>query len=370
MTDYELFIIARWAYSVGEEFISDVEYSTLEKDLKAKMPDDPYVNRPWSLDPCPTELLEKYGLERLKKHIKLSSNAESIPALTTEEELINMFSTLSSKSRLSFKIDGWHMCVHYYNGKYVSANTRGRTGTSKEAEVMKFIVPQEIPYKGRVMISGEVSMPNDRWELFKLKTGATAQRASVSTAIANADAENIKMLAFAIDADEDIPETADRYVLLRNMGFSTPYSVWVNDYEQLLKGIELMSRRSVSYNYLTDGLVIENPSIQYAIRLGAWKEEVLCSYVTGYSEKPGMYGVSEVLKIRPVEVKGNVRSQVNITNLQQIINNNLQIGLPVAFNVRSSANAVIDVTNTRRLQKEWYSRYEDYRKKIDKESVQ
>lgn len=370
MTDYEKYIIARWAYAIGEDFIGDIEYNELEKKMKAMMPEDEYCKRSWSLDPCPVELLEKYGLQRLRRNIKMGYNAESISAITTMEELRSEFFSLNKKSRLSFKIDGWNMNKNFYNKKYISGNTRGRTGGEKETDILLGIGPDSVPYTGRVTVTGEGSIPNDMWDMFQLKYGNTAQRNSVSTVIANGDKEAMSFLAFNIDVEDGLPFGVDKYELLTKLGFKTPSFIWVSNWQQLLKGIELMSKRSAYYNYLTDGLVLENEDTQRAIRLGAWSEEVYKSYVTGFEEKQGAYGKSMVVNIRDIFIRGNRRSSVNIYNIANIVENNLQIGFPIAFTVRSSANAVIDVGGTRRLQMEWESRYDKYREIIDKESQQ
>lgn len=367
MTDLERFIIARWAYAVGEDFIGDIEYNELEKKMKVEFPDNEYCKRSWSDDPCPIDLLDKYGLTRMKKVIKLSYNSESIPAITTMAELESYFGSLNKKSRLSFKIDGWNTETNYYNGSYISGNTRGRTGNQQEANVLRDVVPAKVPFKGRVMVTGEGNIPNDKWELFQLRYSNTAQRNSVSTVIATGESEYLTVLAFNIDVEGGLPEGTDKYKLLNELGFKTPSFVWVHDWKSLLKGIEIMSARSKFYNYLTDGLVIENEDIQMAIRLGAWSEEVFKSYVVGYEERQGMYGKSMVVRVEPVMVRGNKREYVNITNVANIIDNDLRIGYPIAFTVRSSAISVIDVGNTRRLQKEWAGRYEDYKEIIKKQ---
>ena len=367
MTDYEKYIIARWTYAIGEDFIGDIEYNELHRKMKELYPDDEYVKRSWSSDPCPIDLLDKYNLGRLKKVIKLSYNSESIPAITTMAELESYFRTLNKRSRLSFKIDGWNTETNYYNGKFISGNTRGRTGNQQEANVLRDVVPASIPFMGRVMITGEGNIPNDKWELFQLRYSNTAQRNSVSTVIATGESEYLTVLAFNIDTEEGLLEGTDKYELLHKLGFKTPYFIWVNNWEQLLKGIEFMSRRSKDYNYLTDGLVLENEDIQMAIRLGAWSEEIFKSYVVGYEERQGMYGKSMVIKVEPVVVRGNKREYVNITNVANIIDNNLQIGLPIAFTVRSSAISVIDVANTRKLQKEWSGRYNEYHEIIKRQ---
>ena len=94
------------------------------------------------------------------------------------------------------------------------------------------------------------------------------------------------------------------------------------------------------------------------------------SYVTGYIENRGSYGNSLVVSIYPVKVDGVTRSKVSVTNIGYIVENDLQIGSPIAFDIRSAANAVLNTTRTEELHRNWSNMYEDYRKMIEeKESL-
>ena len=58
MTDIVKYIIARWAYSVGQPIMSDAEYTILDRSMKARFPKNPYCQRSWSSDPCPVAMLK------------------------------------------------------------------------------------------------------------------------------------------------------------------------------------------------------------------------------------------------------------------------------------------------------------------------
>jgi hypothetical protein len=191
------------------------------------------------------------------------------------------------------------------------------------------------------------------------------QRASVRSAIARDAVDFLAFLAFNIFIENGV-ETGDQYVLLNQLGFTSPKFVWVNNFEELKKNIWYMSYINKAYNYLTDGLVIENGHYQYAIRLGAWEEHAMHSFVEGYEENQGMYGNYLKVKCYPISVEGKTFPRISINNIASIIENNLQIGYPIAFNLRSSANVVIDSAETDALQKQWAGRYEQYRDNIRK----
>ena len=267
------------------------------------------------------------------------------------------------KSRLSFKIDGWNTRVSYYNGRIVDVQTRGRSGNNLDIRNTASLFPKTIPIMGRVAVTGEMSIPNNKWEAFKLLTGNTDQRASVRTALARNDIDYLTFSAFNIFIENNT-EKFDQYTKLEELGFKHPFFVYVEDYQQLCSAMKYMSFINNGYELLTDGLVLENENIQYAIRLGAWEEHNMLSYVTGYEEGQGAYGVFLKILCNPIQVEGKTFSKISIKNIASIIENKLEIGSPIAFNLRSSANVVIDTIATRELQDKWYGNYDKFRESL------
>lgn len=359
------YIIARWCYAIGEDFIGDVEYTQIHNKLLEDFPDNEYVKRSWSDDPCPIELLEKYNMMHLYRDIQFSHKSESIRSINNEEEFECQFRGLNEESRLSFKLDGFNIQVNYFNGRPISAETRGRTGNSLNANAVLKIVPSKIPLLGCVKVTGETVIPNDKWKLMELETGNKSQRNSVSTALANDMTDYMKFVAFSIQADSAVI-TEDAYEMLSNFGFETPYYLMVKNYQQLQNGMRIFEKIYNHYNLPNDGLVIENSKYQLAIRLGAWKEESLQSYIVGYEENVGAYGTSMIVNIKPIEFDGATRRQVSVTNIQYILDYDLQIGSPIAFDIRSKTTAVLNTTRTKELHKTYEGRYEEYRIEVDK----
>lgn len=365
----EKYILARWMYLMGESFLSDPEYDRVEREFRLQYPDSPYATRPWSFDDCPEELLKKYGRSDLICTPTMGYAAESIYSINNEEEFNRTFTPLKKKSRLSFKIDGWNTRVSYFNGHIVKVESRGRSGNNLSMNNIYKLFPQSVPYRGRVAVTGELSIPNDMWESFKELTGNADQRASVRTALARSMIEYLAFCSFNIFI-EDAPYHGDQYELLTQLGFVTPRFIWVSNFEELKKGLWYMSYLNPVYKYLTDGLVIENDEIQLAIRLGAWEEKCFKSYVTGYEENQGMYGTFLKVCCYPIKVGGKTFGKISINNIASIVENNLRPGYPIAFNKRSEANVVIDTTNTMSLQRTWAGNLNEYQLKIQQEQIQ
>ncbi len=353
------YIVARWAYLCGEPIISDIEFDKLDKEFKSD-PNDTFAHTSWAYDKCPIELLKKYNLSHLIQDTTMGYMAESIPSITTEDELKARFGYLNKPSRISFKIDGWNTRVSYFNGVLVEVSSRGRSGNSLSLNDIAGLFPKSIPYKGKVAITGELSIPNSQWQIYKSITGNSDQRASVRTAIARKDVQYLEFLAFKIVGSE-LPMEMNNYDTLHELGFKTPTMRMINTFSELRAAIRAFSVLAGSYNYLTDGLVIENEDLQLALRLGEWKEKPIASFVTGYTEQPGMFKISMIVNAYPITREGKTFKRVNIVNIAAIEDNNLRIGAPIAFAVRSSANVVIDTTMTHLLQQKYAGRYDEYK---------
>lgn len=360
---YALYIVARWCYLMGEPFLSDPEYDKIEQAFKMLYPDDEHSKQSWSFDSCPEELLKKYNKASLICNPVMGYMAESISSINSDSGVKDAFYNLNKKSRLSFKIDGWNTRVSYFNGNIVNIQTRGRSGNNLDVKYLSSIFPQKIPYKGRVAVTGEISIPNSKWPQVKAMTGNSDQRASIRTMFAQSNTECLSFLAFNIFREDGLSYD-DPYEVLKEIGFKTPRFVWVHNYKELLDGIRYMSFLNHGYDYLTDGLVIENDSIQLALRVGDWEEHNMYSFVTGYEEDPGMYGTFFKLLCNPIQNEGKTFSKISINNIATIVENKLEIGSPVAFSLRSAANVVIDVLATRDLQAKWAGRYNEYKENL------
>lgn len=346
---YDEFLLARWFYLMGEPRLSDIEYDKLEKEFKSKYPNDIHSKQSWSYDTPPVEQLKAIGREDLIINTTMGYMAESIASVNSEIEYEAKFGGLNRKSRLSFKIDGWNTRVSYFNGHIVSVESRGRNGSNLSMLNIASIFPKQIKYKGRVAITGETSIPNEKWPMYRAETGNTDQRASVRTAIARGDAHVLAFTAFNIFSEQEVFE--DPYSTLVELGFTVPFYRWVSNKVELDAMVKYLSELSPYYDYLTDGLVIENENYQLAIRLGAWKEVVMSSRVTGYEINPGMYGSYLKVLCDPISIEGKTYSRISINNIASIVENNLKVGSPIAFSQRSAANVVIDSLATRNLQK-------------------
>lgn len=367
MTDEERFILARWAYSVGQPIMPDAEYNNMLRMFQQLKPDWEYVTRSWSSDPCPVELLKSVGRTDLIKAIVLSDKTESIPSLNSWAEINAVYNKVGAKHNytVSMKHDGWNVQATYYKGKLIDVSTRGRSTDAMDVSVLMEKLPQTIPVtEDKVRVIMECTCSFTLFEGMKQKFNNANPRSAVSTALTKPEyAARLSLHAFDIIGVPNV----EIFPTLMKWGFDTPYWCEASDYTSLVEAVRKLSEAYYDYGSPTDGVVVAEGNLRHALRVGPWEEPTYHSYVTGYEQSYGPYTISFKLLIRPIHTSKGMQYRLPITNLARIINNELRIGSPVAFNIVSASNADINEEVTHMLQKQWYNNYEGYALRVEEE---
>lgn len=365
MTDEQKFILARWSYSVGQPIITDAEYTQLLNFFKTTKPDWEYVNRSWSSDPCPVDLLKQLGREDLIAAITLSDKTESIPSLNTMYEVVSTYqNAVFDKATISYKHDGWNVQATYYNGELISVNTRGRSSDALDVSVLTPLYPKTIPVMGRIKVIGECTVSKALFSELKEKFGNVLERSAVRTALVHPEyACRLSIHCFDIIGLQGV----EVFPTLMQWGFKTPMWDTVSSFDDLMTKIKGFDQNFINYPSPTDGLVVAIGSNRHAIRVGSWEEPVYHSYVTAYEESYGPYTISMKIKIYPIHTSKGMQYRIPITNLARIVSNSLQIGAPIAFNTVSGAIADFNEEATRLLQIQWAGNYAEYRDMVERE---
>lgn len=365
MTDEERFIIARWAYSVGEPIISDAEYTLLLNKFQATKPDWDYVKCSWSSDPCPTALLKEYGYERLIAKVVLTEKTESIPSLNDWYSIMSIYKDYQygEDTFVSYKHDGWNIQANYFNGNLVDVRSRGRSADALDVSVLACILPKQIPVQGSVRVVGECTCSKELFKTMKIVFNNALERSAVRTAIAHP--EYTPRLSFhAFDIDGYKPD-GNVFACLQRWGFDVPAYAFVSSFDDLVEKFEQFGERESSYGYPTDGLVIRSGSYKHALRVGAWEEPIYSTYVTGYEQSYGGHIISMNVLVKPIHTVKGMQYRLSLTNCKRIIENNLRKCYPIAFKITSSAYGDFDEEATRILQSQWAGREYEYCKMID-----
>lgn len=366
MSEFEKFVIARWMYGIGRPIMTDAEYAALHRCITSTMPESEYLKRSWSSDPCPVELLKCYGYEDAITHVKLLDRTESIPSVTTWSEIHNIAANFNGAGTLSMKHDGWNVQGNYYNGELIDVHTRGRAAEPRELEQLYTRFPKTIPYKGSVKIVQEATVSKSNFsECVRLWNSAN-ERTAVSSILANPQYTYLLEL-HAVDLHGVVFNAVDKFRILQEIGFNVPEYQIVHNYDELLTAIQFLSERYHTYNSPTDGVVFDSGNSVHALRVQAWEEPIFYSYVNSYGETHSAYRIVPEVRIQPILREGTMQRVIPITNWQRIIDNDLQIGSPIAFRVASGAIADFDEEATRLAHKEWEGRYDIYRMQVDTE---
>lgn len=362
MNDLTKMIIARWMYSIGEPIISNDEYNLLLEKVKKEYPDNEYVHRSWSSDPCPVDILKENGYAYAIRNIVLSDKTESIPSLGNWALVEEVYKNMDEEATLSMKHDGWNIQAAYFNGELVNVQTRGRARDAISAEVLRSKIPNKIPKLGRYTVCMEATVSDENFVKMKSELNARSQRGAVSSCLARPEYTGlIDLHAFSIIGDSQI---LNPFPVLEEWGFKTPMWILIHNYEELKEGMKTLDSKYQSYGSPTDGVVVRG-SVTRAIRLLSWKESVHQSYVTGYNETYGLHRIGVKAEIYPIAMRNSTQRLVSVTNYQRVIDNNLQIGYPIAFTLVSHAIADIDESSTALLQAQWEGRYDEYRHMIE-----
>lgn len=372
MNDNEKYIIARWCYSIGKPIISDAEYTLLHNSMKKLYPEDGYVNRSWSSDPCPKELLLKHNMGEYIYDVILTDKTESIPSLNSFYEVEHALGQITFGT-LSYKHDGWNYQASYYDGRLILFQSRGRSHDAVTAEHIMYLLPQTVPMKGKVTVVMELTVSNEVFEFCKRIFKNTSQRGAVSTLLAHTEYSHLLSFhAFNIISEEKIDNI---FGTLESWGYPTPRWFQVTSYNDFMEKVKLFSDYKSHYEFPTDGLVYRG-DLTRAIRILQWEEPIYKSYVlteeecksrgltTMYKESFGAHRISVGVQIYPIQLQNSVQSVIPLNNLQRIIDYNLQPGAPIAFRFASSAIADLDESATRYLQTEWEGSWEEYRNSI------
>lgn len=363
MNDLDKYIISRWCYSIGQPIISDAEYNLLHSTMQELYPLNPYVNRSWSSDPCPKELLIANNMQKYIYDVLLTDKTESIPSLNTFTDLENELGNINYGT-ISYKHDGWNYQASYYNSRIILFQSRGRLRDAVPAEHMIQYVPNTIPMQGKVTVVMELTVPDEAFAFCKNKFGNTSQRSSVSTLLANQEySKLLAMHAFNIISDQPV---GNIFQTLSSWGYDTPMWTTVHSYDDILHALKGYSEFADKYGYPTDGLVYRG-DVMRAIRLDYWEEPIYKSFVLldkPYNEEHAAHRISVKCKIYPIKLKNNTQYELSLTNLKRILDLNLQPGYPVAFRIASSAIADVDEEATRLLQKKYEGKEDQYREYI------
>lgn len=383
--EMDVLYLARYFYKYGfngKEFLSDRKYQILLDKLESVNPDHILLNRLWSNDPIPYEILKKYNLpiakvvnksEYLPREIldlkekykhQISIYAEdllnrSIKLYRTFDDISRWFMVMpAAKYHASVKADGINYSATYIKGNLVDVTTRSRDGDGIDITYQgRLLLPTKIDTEEEIIkISGEIVLPFECLPYFREKYNKpykTARNSVNSVLLTCEDAEDIrKLIALTFKVKSELLNTLeDEFRWLENNGFiTTPnatftYNGNTESFKEVFSKFEPF-RRNLAYG--SDGLVVAvNDSNHFyelggtsthfngniACKVGVWDATSYTTTVLGLDWTYNTTKITPVLIVDPVETEtGQTVSRINAHHLQRLLDLGITLGSEVSFN--------------------------------------
>lgn len=293
--DYKnVYILARYFYRIGEPFMEDGMYDTIERNLKIMMPElKEYFERSYDDDPVPFDLLRSIGVEPAR-FISLSNKSElyryldeekstSIKSVVSYEEAYEYFMFLRRIKQdfvASLKMDGNNTKMLYVDSEYVLSLSRGRKGeafdfTENSAKVMPRFISSANKY---MKVTGESFVEQEALEYLRNKYNKEKYRTCKSAAISMLrvahDRKDYKYLTTRVFMAEGLADTIDEmFRKLESDGVKTaPHKLFswkdipvdIEEFRKWLKQEIFDYIYDVGAGIPSDGVVIEVNDLLWA----------------------------------------------------------------------------------------------------------
>lgn len=322
-------------YNSGISVMSDIEFDHKIEELK-KMEQESGIVYSGS----PTQNVGAIAVTKLEKvrheypalsldKVKYKDKKDLITWLSQAPANADVSHRLRDPGIISWKNDGLTVCVTYDDGKLVRAVTRGdgEEGSDITHNARYFVgLPQEIPYKGHLVVRGEAVMKTAEFERVNALSGGIYEnpRNLASATIQMLDANEsrqreITFIAFELVVPSpdrsvgDLEYQEDRFMWLTDLGFNVVQWTTCNT-DNILRIIEDFKGFLPVLDYPTDGLVISYNDMVYGMKLGntghhfrhsialKWSDETAPTTIRDIEWSVGKTGI-----ITPVAVFDEVR---------------------------------------------------------------
>lgn len=273
-------------YVLDAPSVSDAEYDRYMQELIALEESEPqYFDENSPTQRVGGKVLDAFTKVEHKRSMLSLGNVFNYEELRAFDEKIRKTSPAVNYV-VELKMDGLAMSIHYHDGRFVQAVTRGDGSVGEDVTSnVKTIktIPMQIPIMGDVEIRGEVYMPKASFEA--LNEAREAKGEELFANPRNAAAGSIRQLDssvaakrkldaiwyYLMDANEFGAEThSEALALLDEWKIKTnPLRKVCSKIEDVWSFIEEMSEKRSSLPYEIDGIVIKVNEISEWSKLGA-----------------------------------------------------------------------------------------------------
>lgn len=342
-------------YALENPSVSDYEYDITLKELKEIEELNPELKR---LD-SPTNrvgghISEKFG--KVKHEIPMLSLGNAFD----ENDLLKF--DLDIKKELNItnveyvvepKIDGLSISLHYENGYFIKAITRGDGVIGEDVtENVKTIksIPLQISFKDKIEIRGEIFLTKENFKKINedpnlIKKFANARNAA-SGSLRNLNTKitasrNLSGYFYYVPENKKINKY-NQYDVLQwlseNKIMTSKETVKCNNIEEVISRIKFLTENRNNFKYDIDGIVIKVNNINYYDELGytakfpkwaiAYKfpANIKTSLLKSIDVTVGRTGrINFIANLDPVEIDGSMVSKATLHNAEYIYEKDIRI---------------------------------------------
>lgn len=267
-------------YNTGDTIMEDHEFDTLLEELRSLEQETGFV-----MTTSPTH---KVGYEVKSELQKVTHNHPMLSLAKTKDwnEFIVHFGSKDVIGML--KMDGLTCSLRYIDGELVSAETRGNGEIGEDIfHNIKTVktVPQKIPYKGELIVDGEIICTYDDFEPFSTEYKNPRNFASGSIRLLDSNECAKRPLTFVawnvIKGFDDENSFLRKLVLIDELGFTVV--PWTSSFDWDAK--EFLVNKAKKLGYPIDGLVGRFGDIKYGEGLGATSHHSNAAYAFKFSDE-------------------------------------------------------------------------------------
>ena len=392
----EQLILARYYYAYGVDYMSDTLYEEGMNILRTESPNHILLQRHWSEDPLPMQLLMKYNLpyvdnkqseyleelelpseilELQKEYLNNyssrynDSSQKSIELIQDYDTIFNRVEEIGRGTLLhaSIKADGQNYTAVYFRGHLVLAKTKGRTGNPMDiTKVMRIVLPKYLELDEEVVIlSGELvcykhSLPYLR-ENYKQAFKST--RSAVSSLLRGGLSEedihqHLRPLVFKVRS-EHLHTLEEEFRWAKDRGFNVPAFITFtyNSWEDMIELFNYFSPFKEQLPYSSDGLVLainDNETFyaqgetshhylgNLALKVGVWNPGYYVGIVTDIKWSWGEETVSPEAVIEPVLVSHGAHvTSIPLNHVGRMVEHNIVPGSEIYFKVTGDSKITL-----------------------------
>ena len=392
---YDVFILMRYFYRIGEPVVTDSEYEYYLNFIKQSPgPVQDYLARTYDDDPIPFTLLAELGIEPAKELMSAqdastSSNVsekQDLMAYLNEEKSLSINSVTNYAAAweffhryaqakedlvISLKMDGINTKTLYLDGERKLSLSRGRTGNSFDfTSSMNDVLPNQVDdFPAEVKVYAECFVEYDYLETLRQMYDPERYKMAKSAAISLLRVQHKKecykhLHAVVINVEGlHFKSMFETFKFMESKGFEVPeYKLikWQEIPNNLAEFKPWLKRNVFDYMYErtkgipSDGIVVEVNNLDYtpeisgmyadtqlALKFEQWNFEYYEGIVKNIIWEQRKVYASCRVEIEPILTKDAEARIINAFNLGILIDEGITVGSKVYFERNSDAYNVL-----------------------------